>query len=135
MIVCRDFDFEASHQLPLHPGRCRRLHGHSYRLRVACEAPIDARTGIAIDFGDIKQVVRERVVDALDHTHLNDLLPQPSAENVCVWAWERLAAAGLPVVELTLWESRGCCVIYRGPQHEPAAQPPAPSAAPHASRP
>lgn len=135
MIVCRDFDFEASHQLPLHPGRCRRLHGHSYRLRVACEAPIDVRTGIAIDFGDIKQVVRDRVVDALDHTHLNDLLPQPSAENVCVWAWERLAAVGLPVVELTLWESRSCCVIYRGPAREPAAQPPAPPAALHASRP
>jgi 6-pyruvoyltetrahydropterin/6-carboxytetrahydropterin synthase len=128
VIVCRDFDFEASHQLPLHPGRCRRLHGHSYRLRVACEAPVDARTGIAIDFGDIKRVVHERVIDALDHTHLNDLLAQPSAENVCVWAWERLTGAGLPVRELTLWESRGCFVVYRGPAGEPAAA----AAAPHA---
>lgn len=130
MLVCRDFDFEASHQLPLHPGRCRRLHGHSYRLRVACQAPIDARTGIAIDFGDIKRVVRERVIDVLDHTHLNDLLPVPSAENICVWAWARLAEAGLPLAELTLWESRGCCVVYRGPALEPGPGAPSASHAP-----
>jgi 6-pyruvoyltetrahydropterin/6-carboxytetrahydropterin synthase len=119
VIVRRDFLFEASHLLPNHPGRCRRLHGHGYRLRVACEAPIDAATGLAIDFGDLKSVVREHVIDALDHTHLNDLLPLPSAENVCVWIWARLVAVRLPVVELTLWETRDCSVVYRGPAAEP----------------
>lgn len=113
MIVAREFDFEASHQLPNHPGKCRNLHGHGYRLRVSCEAPVDARTGIAIDFGDLKQVVTERVLQALDHTHLNDLLPLPSAENICIWIWERLAGR-LPVKELVLWESPGCFVVYRG---------------------
>ena len=113
MIVAREFDFEASHQLPNHPGKCRNLHGHGYRLRVSCDAPVDPRTGIAIDFGDLKQAVAERVLAALDHTHLNDLMPLPSAENICVWIWERLRGR-LPVAELVLWESPGCFVVYRG---------------------
>lgn len=120
MIVAREFDFEASHQLPNHPGKCRNLHGHGYRLRVAVEAPVNPVTGLAIDFGDLKTLVRRHAVDVLDHTHLNDLLPLPSAENICVWIWERLVRAGLPLVELTLWESAGCLVIYRGPEREPA---------------
>lgn len=119
MIVAREFDFEASHQLPNHPGKCRRLHGHGYRLRVACEAAVEPVSGLAIDFGEIKRVVAEQVLEALDHTHLNDLLALPSAENLCVWIWERLRSARLPVVELTLWESAGCLVVYRGPEREP----------------
>lgn len=123
MIVSRDFDFECSHQLPNHPGRCRRLHGHSYRLRVSCRAAVDPRTGIAIDFADLKQVVRAHAVDALDHTHLNDLLALPSAENIVAWIWQRLAAQGLPLHELVLWESPGCSVTYHGPAAEPPAGP------------
>ena len=65
MIVARDFEFEAAHQLPDHPGKCRRLHGHTYRLRVVCEAPVDAVTGLAVDFYEIKRVVEARVLSAL----------------------------------------------------------------------
>ncbi len=114
MQVSREFHFEASHQLPNHPGRCRRLHGHGYRLRVTCEAPIDTASGLSIDFGDLKRLVGERVLAALDHTHLNDLLALPSAENLAVWIWERLAPTGLPLAEVVLWESPGCFVTYRG---------------------
>jgi 6-pyruvoyltetrahydropterin/6-carboxytetrahydropterin synthase len=114
MLVAREFRFEASHQLPNHPGKCRRLHGHGYRLRVACDAPVDPTTGIAIDFARLKEVVAERVLAPLDHTHLNDLLALPSAENLVLWIWERLAGS-LPLSELVLWESPGCFVVHRGP--------------------
>ena len=113
MLVSREFDFEASHQLPNHPGKCRNLHGHGYRLRVTCEAAVDPTTGIAIDFGRVKQAVAEHVLATLDHTHLNDLLALPSAENLCTWIWDRLRGS-LPVVELVLWESPGCFVVLRG---------------------
>ncbi|MFV1959849.1 MAG: 6-carboxytetrahydropterin synthase QueD [Planctomycetota bacterium] len=114
MLVARLFSFEAAHRLPDHPGPCRELHGHSYRLRVVCRAPVDPRTGLAIDFGEIRDVVGAEVLDVLDHTLLNDVVPLPSAENLAIWIWERLQAAGLPLHEVELFETARCSVIYRG---------------------
>jgi 6-pyruvoyltetrahydropterin/6-carboxytetrahydropterin synthase len=114
VLVAREFQFEAAHQLPDHPGKCRRLHGHRYELHVRCRAPVDPATGLAIDFGDIKRVVRERVLSVLDHSYLNELLPVPSAEHIAAWIWARLREAALPVAEVLLYETRSCYVLYRG---------------------
>lgn len=114
MLVAREFCFDAAHRLPDHPGPCRNLHGHRYRLRVVCRAPVDERTGLAIDFGELKRRVQEQVVDVLDHSYLNEILPIPSAERITVWIWERLAATGLPLHEVELHETDACSVIYRG---------------------
>lgn len=114
MLVAREFRFEAAHRLPEHPGKCRNLHGHRYRLKVVCDAPVDPATGLAIDFGELKRVVHERVVDVLDHGYLNEVLPIPSAELIAVWVWQRLADAGLPLVEVELFETDASSVIYRG---------------------
>ena len=121
VIVARDFEFEAAHQLPDHPGKCRRLHGHGYRLRVVCEAPVDPVTGLSVDFHEIKRVVESRVLEALDHTYLNETIPVPSAENISVWVWERLEGSGLPVKELVLFETPTCFVVYRGEDPRRAA--------------
>lgn len=114
MIVATEFDFDAAHNLPNYAGKCERLHGHTYRLRVLCEAPVDPSTGLAIDFAELKRVVKGKVIDVLDHTYLNETIPIPSAENIAVWIWERIAHAGLPLVELWVFETPGCFVIYRG---------------------
>ena len=114
MLVSREFSFEAAHELPAHPGRCRHLHGHGYRLRVTLRAPVDPETGLAIDFGDVKRVVRERVLDTLDHAHLNDILPLPTAEMIAVWIWDRLVEGGLDLHEIEVHETAACSVVYRG---------------------
>lgn len=113
MIVAREFTFEAAHQLPAHPGKCRRLHGHGYRLRVSVEAPVDPATGIAVDFQELKRVVEARVLALLDHSYLNEILPVPSAENIAAWVWERLRGA-IRVVEVVLYEQADCWVVHRG---------------------
>ena len=105
MLISREFRFEAAHQLPDHPGKCRNLHGHRYRMRVVCEAPVDPKSGLAIDFGELKRVVHEHVVDCLDHTYLNEILTTPSAEHIAIWAWDRLRDAGLPLVEIEVHET------------------------------
>lgn len=102
--VTRAFSFEAAHHLPWHPGKCRRLHGHSYRLEVTVEGPVGPH-GVVIDFDDVKQIVRREVVERWDHQLLNDLLENPTAERIAAEAWRLLAGAGLAVVHLRLWET------------------------------
>lgn len=102
--VTRSFTFEAAHRLPWHAGRCRELHGHGYRLEVTVEGPLDAN-GVVLDFDDVKAVVQREVVDRYDHTLLNDLLDNPTAELVAADAWKRLEAAGLTPARLRLWET------------------------------
>ena len=51
------FTFEAAHRLAWHPGKCRNLHGHSYRLDVSVEGPLDAN-GVVLDFDTLQDVVR-----------------------------------------------------------------------------
>jgi 6-pyruvoyltetrahydropterin/6-carboxytetrahydropterin synthase len=111
--VTRAFTFEAAHQLPWHPGACRNLHGHGYRLEVTVAGPVND-DGIVIDFADVGAVVRREVVDRYDHTYLNDLLDNPTAELIAHDAWKRLEAAGLAVERLRLWETDDCCVEVTG---------------------
>ena len=108
------FDFEAAYRLPQHPGKCKELHGHSYHLVVTVERPVAAETGMAIDFADLKQVVRRDVVDRLDHTYVNDLIDNPTAEVMAVWIWNALSAPLDGLFEVELGETRSCAVVYRG---------------------
>lgn len=114
MRVRRQFEFEAAHRLPRHPGKCRELHGHSYRLVVTVDRPVDADSGMAIDFGDLKAVVANEVLASLDHRYVNDLIENPTAEVMAVWIWKRLAPALPGLVEVELFETRSCSVVYRG---------------------
>lgn len=114
MIVRRRFRFEAAHRLPNHPGKCKELHGHSYELIVHVDRPIEPHSGMAIDFGDLKRVVNELVVDPLDHSDINTRIDNPTAEVMAVWIWERLAPVLTGLVEVELHETANCSVVYRG---------------------
>ncbi len=114
MIVRRRFEFEAAHRLPNHPGKCRDLHGHSYKLTVSVDRPVDPESGIAIDFSDMKKVIRCEVIDLLDHKYMNDLIDNPTAEVMSVWIWQRLSETLPGLVEIELHETSKCSVVYRG---------------------
>ncbi len=109
MRVTRTFGFEAAHRLPWHPGKCRDLHGHSYRLEVTVEGPVGEQ-GIVIDFADVKEMVQREVVDRFDHRYLNDLVDNPTAELLASEIWKSLEAAGLSVCRIRLWETSDCSV-------------------------
>lgn len=92
----KTFRFEASHRLPFHPGKCARLHGHSWRFTVCLEAPLLQETGPAagmvVDFNHIRDVVAPIIDEYLDHRHLNESLDMenPTSENVAKWLFFRL---------------------------------------------
>ena len=93
--------------------------GHTYRLQVWCEGPIDPESGMVLDFQDIKDVVKTRVLDVVDHTLLNDRIENPTAERIAAWIWDQLADTDLPLKEIRLYETPTCFVVHR-PAETPA---------------
>jgi 6-pyruvoyltetrahydropterin/6-carboxytetrahydropterin synthase len=70
--VTKQFTFETGHALYGYDGKCKNVHGHSYKLSVTVigtpsTTVDDVKLGMVIDFGDLKQIVKEEVVDPFDH--------------------------------------------------------------------
>jgi 6-pyruvoyltetrahydropterin/6-carboxytetrahydropterin synthase len=70
--ITKEFSFETGHALYGYDGKCRNVHGHSYKLSVTViGTPVTTadhvKLGMVIDFGDLKKIVREEVVDPFDH--------------------------------------------------------------------
>ena len=80
MKIGKHFEFEASHILPKHPGKCSRLHGHSYKLTVIAEGDLDKDTGMVVDFAVISDIVKEEILNKYDHKHMNEYFENPTAE-------------------------------------------------------
>jgi 6-pyruvoyltetrahydropterin/6-carboxytetrahydropterin synthase len=110
-----EFYFAAAHRLPRYEGPCFRMHGHNYKFFVTVEGEVDPATGMIADFGVIKQLVGERVLAKVDHRNLNDVLDNPTAENIARWIWESLDGALVGLAEVRLYEIPDSCVTYRGP--------------------
>jgi len=116
MLVTKEFLFDSAHNLPNYHGKCERLHGHTYRLQVTIDAPVEPETGMALDFAVLGDIVEREVVAVLDHRYLNELIPISSAENVTLWIWNRLRGK-LPrakLAEIRLFETPTSSVTYRG---------------------
>ena len=116
MLLCRDFKFDAAHNLIHYHGKCERLHGHTYRLRVVLEGEPDAE-GMVFDFVDLKRAVNELVLDRLDHAYINDIIAQPTAEYISRWIFRELDGplrrGNCRLFEVQLWETEGSSVICR----------------------
>ena len=102
--------------LPHHPGKCSRLHGHSYRVEVAVRGPLRVSgpaQGMVLDFDEISALVRRLVVERLDHGSLNDVLPNPTAEHIALWIWDALAGSLSELDEIVVWETPTACAVVR----------------------
>ena len=110
--ISRKFSFEASHKLDWYQGKCKNLHGHSYKLEIIIRGEIN-KNGILIDFHELKKIVKEEIIIELDHKYLNDIIENPTAENIAIWIWEKLKNI-LPLKEILLHETENCYVKYQG---------------------
>lgn len=94
VLVSKEFTFDAAHHLHCYEGKCKNLHGHTYRVVFGLSGFTDER-GLMIDFGEIKEIWKEKIEIHLDHRYLNETLPlmNTTAENIVVWIYERMAEA------------------------------------------
>ena len=69
--LTKRFTFEMAHALPAYQGKCHNIHGHSYKLFVTVEGEPSlaegSPDGMVLDFGNIKEIVQQRIVDHYDH--------------------------------------------------------------------
>lgn len=114
MLLRKEFTFDAAHKLEHYHGKCEALHGHTYRLAVTLKGHPDEED-MVFDFVRLKKVVKEKAVDLLDHAYLNDILEQPTAENIALWIWrqidEDVRRPNCELHTIQVWETATSSVI------------------------
>lgn len=85
--ITKRMEISAAHFLPLMPDghKCKNLHGHNWKVEVEISAHTLPESGMLMDFGLIKSEVM-----TLDHSSLNRLIPNPTAENIAEFIARRL---------------------------------------------
>lgn len=129
--VAKELYFCYGHRLLNYAGKCKNLHGHNGKAVITLEAPKLDGLGMVVDFTEIKRVVGTWIDETLDHKmllHRDDpIIPElqrqgepyvvmdvnPTAENIARLIFERAASHGLPVAEVTLWETETSFATYR----------------------
>ena len=117
MEIYKEFSFDSAHFLPHVPDghKCKNMHGHTYRLRVYIDGPLDPKLGWIMDFKELKDSIGP-IIALLDHNLINDIegLENPTAENITIWIWNRIKP-GLPLLSrIELFETPTTGVLYAG---------------------
>ena len=120
--LVKTIDFEAAHFLPTFPEghKCRRLHGHSYKVDIVVEGEVPPEQGYLIDYAEIKAAF-EPLKQQLDHSCLNEVegLANPTSEMIAKWIWDRLKPRLPLLAEVVIHETCSSRCEYRGPGAAP----------------
>ncbi len=117
MLIFKSFTFDSAHFLPNVPDghKCKRMHGHTYRLTVYIEGDLNPNLGWVVDFADLKRIVKP-IIDSVDHQVLNDIegLDNPTCEKMAVWLWDQIKPKIPKLSKVELWETLTSGAIYEG---------------------
>jgi len=115
--LSKTFRIEAAHLLPRVPEghKCRRLHGHSYRIGVVVTGEVDPQTGWLMDYAEIADAFAP-LFGQLDHHYLNEVegLENPTSEILARWIWDRLKPRLSGLVEIRIDETCTSACSYFG---------------------
>ncbi|WP_294538534.1 6-carboxytetrahydropterin synthase QueD [uncultured Rhodoblastus sp.] len=115
MTITQAFTFEAAHHLPNVPDthRCRRLHGHSYRVELRLGGAVEAFSGFVVDFFDVEKIFQP-LLERLDHHLLNEIegLENPTAENIAWWIYRQVKPDLPPLEAVKVFETPMCWAEY-----------------------
>ena len=104
-------DFSAAHTLPRHPGKCKDLHGHMYKVEVVMEGEKKGDIECVADFSEVKALVEE-VLGLVDHKLLNEIIPYPTSENIALFLKDALekrlkgSPLGISLHSIKIWEGK-----------------------------
>lgn len=121
--ISKDFMFSAAHQIRFHGGKCERLHGHNWRIRVHVRASELNRIGMVVDFADLQKLVAE-VGSRFDHQNVNEIPPfdqvNTTAELLAKFfhdevndRLQRSEGGRVRVSKVDVWENEGSLAVYR----------------------
>ncbi len=121
--VSREFVFSAAHQIRMHGGKCERLHGHNWRIRVHARAARLNAIGMVVDFADLQRMIAD-LCARFDHRNVTEVPPftevNTTAENLARWFYEeanrRLVESEggrVSVSRVEVWENEGSLAAYR----------------------
>ena len=123
MELRKTFQFEAAHLLPRLPKthKCRRLHGHSFKVEIVVAGDLDPDLGWLMDYADITKIFKP-IWEKLDHRYLNEVpgLENPTSENIAIWIWTKLKPALPLLTEVVVAETCTARCVYRGGAGRPA---------------
>ncbi len=116
VFLTREFTFDSAHNLVRYHGKCEKLHGHTYRMAVTLSGHPDDE-GMLMDFVELKRIVHERIIAKFDHAYLNDIVAQPTAENIARYVFEALdpllRGPNFALHEVCVWETARSFVAFR----------------------
>jgi 6-pyruvoyltetrahydropterin/6-carboxytetrahydropterin synthase len=115
--LVHEFRFEAAHRLPRVPEghKCARLHGHSFKVELAVEGPVNPETGWLVDFAELHKAWAP-LHELLDHHYLNEVpgLENPTSEVLSRFIWQRLKPELAALRRVTLYETCESRCEYEG---------------------
>jgi 6-pyruvoyltetrahydropterin/6-carboxytetrahydropterin synthase len=113
MKIAKEFNWEMGHRLPFHEGKCKNLHGHSYKCMVELSGKPD-KNGMLFDYYDLKKIM-DPIIEELDHSfmvnksdeELIEILDRlksnkvivdfdSTAENICLYLLDKVRVSALP---------------------------------------
>jgi len=115
--LVKTFRFEAAHALANLPEghKCRRMHGHSYRVDIHVVGEVQVGPAWVMDFADLKRTVQP-IIDRLDHRDLGEVegLANSTSEMLAKYIWDRVRPELPGLSAVTVWESDTSRCVYRG---------------------
>lgn len=135
--VSKEFSFDMAHILDGHDGKCRNLHGHTYKLQVEVSGDLyqqGPKKGMVMDFADLKDIVKTLILEPMDHAFIYDtssereckiaallneldsktfgMPSRTTAEEMARFIFNRLKSE-LPLSAVRLWETPTSFCEYR----------------------
>jgi 6-pyruvoyltetrahydropterin/6-carboxytetrahydropterin synthase len=115
--LTKDFTFEAAQTLPNAPAghKCRRMHGHSFKVEISVEGEVNPAAGWVYDHAEIGTAMKP-LVEMLDHAYLNDIegLENPTIEKMAAWLWKKLQPNCRGLCEIVVHETPTARCSYHG---------------------